>query len=98
MTTTTIELPADSPLASPPCSRFRVEERSGIVAIYDTEHDLYDDTPGCHGDYPWCVAYWTGHPVKDEEKGYIKYWEVDNWKIKRAHETCDLLNSLCENA
>lgn len=43
-----------------PNPRFRVEQRTGIVAIYDTHHPEYEDTNGCHGDYPWVVCFWMG--------------------------------------
>lgn len=67
--------------------RFRVEERSGIVAVYDTHHTDYQETPGCHPDYPWCVASWMG--IYDTVAGH---WSVDPWKIDRAHALAAALN------
>ena len=73
-------------------SRFRVEERSGIVAVYDTEHPEYQDTPGCHADYPWTVCSW--HGTFDETAGH---WNVDQRWIDKAHAACELLNTLSAN-
>ena len=74
-------------------SRFRVEERSGRVAVYDTEHPEYQDTPGCLDDYPWTVCSW--HGVFDEKAGH---WKVDQRWVDKAHATCELLNTLSANA
>lgn len=69
-------------------SRFRVEERSGIIAVYDTAHPEYDeDSPGCHGDYPWTVCFWKGW--YDEKAGH---WSLEKRWIEKAHEACRLLN------
>ena len=70
-------------------SRFRVERRSGIVAVYDTEHPEYQDTPGCHADYPWTVCSW--HGAYDETAGH---WNVDQRWIDKARAACELLNTL----
>lgn len=76
------------------CSpRFILEERSGIVAIYDTHHPDYEQTPGCHADYPWVVCHWNGSPVYSDAGG-IAYWEVEPRWITKARQTRDLLNSL----
>ena len=72
--------------------RFRVERRSGIVAVYDTEHPEYQDTPGCHADYPWTVCSW--HGAFDEKAGH---WNVDQRWDDKAHAACDLLNTLSAN-
>jgi len=72
--------------------RFRVEARSGIVAVYDTAHPDYHDTPGCHADYPWTVCSWGGS--YDQKTGH---WNVDQRWLDKAHATCDLLNELSEN-
>jgi hypothetical protein len=73
-------------------SRFRIEERSGIVAVYDTAHAEYQDTPGCHADYPWTVCSW--HGAYDEKAGH---WNVDQRWIDKARAACDLLNTLSAN-
>lgn len=73
-------------------SRFRVERRSGIVAVYDTEHPEYQDTPGCHADYPWTVCSW--HGTYDETAGH---WKVDQRWIDKAYAACELLNTLSAN-
>lgn len=73
-------------------SRFRVEERSGIVAVYDTTHPEYRDTPGCHADYPWTVCSW--HGAYDETAGR---WNVDQRWIDKARAACELLNTLSAN-
>lgn len=78
---------------TPEADRFTLEERSGIIAIYDTEHPDYQDTPGCHADYPWVVAHWNGSPVMNVNGG-IDYWKVDNRWVNKAKETLNLLNSL----
>jgi hypothetical protein len=74
-------------------SRFRIEERSGIVAVYDTAHPEYQDTPGCHADYPWTVCSW--HGAYDEKAGH---WNVDQRWIDKARAACELLNTLSANA
>ena len=73
--------------------RFRVEERSGIVAVYDTAHPEYQDTPGCHADYPWTVCSW--HGAFDEKAGH---WNVDQRWVDKARAACELLNTLSANA
>lgn len=73
-------------------SRFRVERRSGIVAVYDTEHPEYQDTPGCHADYPWTVCSW--HGTYDETAGH---WKVDQRWVDKARAACELLNTLSAN-
>ena len=73
-------------------SRFRVERRSGRVAVYDTEHPEYQDTPGCLDDYPWTVCSW--HGTFDETAGH---WKVDQRWIDKAHAACELLNTLSAN-
>jgi len=80
----------DEPTCSP---RFILEERSGIVAIYDTRHPDYENTPGCHADYPWVVCHWNGSPVYSDAGG-IAYWEVEPRWITKARQTLDLINSL----
>ena len=67
--------------------RFRIELRSGIVAVYDTHHPEYEDTPGCHADYPWGVAAWHGEYNKE-----AGYWEIEQWKIEKAYQLVSLLN------
>ena len=79
-----------------PCSRFRVEERSGVVAVYDTEHPEYHDTPGCHADYPWVVCSWHGRyvePSSPECTNGAGHWVLDKWQTDKAHEACRLLNA-----
>lgn len=44
-------------------NRFRVEERSGIIAVLDTKHADYKDTPGMSGGYNFVIAHWTGFQV-----------------------------------
>ena len=73
--------------------RLRVEERCGRVAVYDTEHPEYQDTPGCLDDYPWTVCSW--HGTFDETAGH---WKVDQRWIDKAHAACELLNTLSANA
>ena len=73
-------------------SRFRVEERSGIVAVYDTKHPEYRNAPGCHADFPWVVCSWSGS--YDEKAGH---WNVDQRWIDKAHAACELLNHLNSN-
>ena len=73
--------------------RFRVEERSGIVAVYDTAHPEYQDTPGCHADHPWTVCSW--HGAFDEKAGH---WNVDQRWVDKARAACELLNTLSANA
>jgi len=73
-------------------SRFRVEERSGIIAVYDTAHPEYQDTPGCHADYPWTVCSW--HGAFDEKAGH---WNVDQRWVDKARAACELLNTLSAN-
>lgn len=82
----------------PPCSRFRLEERSGIVAIYDTHHPEYEDTPGCHADYPWVVCSWGGRYVTPPDPECLNgcgHWTVEKRWIEKARQTLELLNSLC---
>ena len=67
--------------------RFIVEERSGIIAIYDTHHQAYRNTPGCHADYPWVVAAWYGEYNKERSR-----WEIRKWKIEKAYQLASLLN------
>ena len=76
--------------------RFLLEERGGIVAIYDTSHPEYEVTAGCQADYPWVVAHWNGSPVMNESGG-IKYWEVEPRWTAKAKETLELLNSLAND-
>ena len=76
-------------------SRFRLEERSGIVAIYDTAHPEYRDTPGCHGDYPWTICHWNG--VYTADAGGFGKWSVDERLLEKAKQTCALLNDLHAN-
>ena len=71
-------------------TRHRVEERSGIILIYDTEHEEYQDTPGAHADYPWVVASWHGYCVESLSGDY---WEIHDWQRKKANHLCNLLNS-----
>jgi hypothetical protein len=91
----------DGTLLSPPtCSRFRIEERSGIVAIYDTQHPEYEETAGCHADYPWIVCSWGGRYVTPPDPECLNgsgHWTVEKRWIEKAHQTLDLLNSLCAN-
>ena len=67
--------------------RFKVEERTGIIAVYDTSHPGYEDAPGCHADYPWVVASWTG--VYNESEGF---WSMQQWQRDKAYALCNLLN------
>ena len=81
-------------------SRFRLEERSGIVAIYDTQHPEYADTPGCHADYPWVVCSWKGRYVTPPDPECLNgcgHWTVEKRWIEKACRTLELLNSLCAN-
>ena len=87
-------------LSLPTCSRFRLEERSGIVAIYDTQHPEYMDTTGCHADYPWVVCLWSGRYVTPPDPECLNgcgHWTVEKRWIEKAHQTLELLNSLCAN-
>jgi hypothetical protein len=68
--------------------RFRVEERSGIVAVHDTAHVEYQKTPGSHADDPWTVCSWIGE--YDKQEGH---WNVDRRWIDKAHAACQLLNA-----
>ena len=88
-------------LSPPPCSRFRLEERSGIVAIYDTQHPEYVDTPGCHADYPWVVCSWKGRYVTPPDPECLNgcgHWTVEKRWVEKAYRTLELLNSLCANS
>jgi hypothetical protein len=71
----------------PPKPRFIIEERSGVIAIYDTLHPEFEETQGCHSDYPWTVASWHGS-FNDG------YWTLNQWQIDKAKSTCQLLNCL----
>ena len=75
-----------------PTPRYRVEERSGIVAVYDTQHPQYEITNGCHGDYPWVVASWSG--IYDKE---AVHWDVEAWKVEKAHALVRELNAAKES-
>ena len=80
--------------------RFRIEKRSGIVAIYDTQHPEYEQTAGCHADYPWVVCSWGGRYVTPPDTECLNgcgHWTVEKRWIEKAHQTLDLLNSLCAN-
>lgn len=72
--------------------RFLLDERSGIIAIYDSQHRLFHETAGCHADYPWTVCYWSGKQV-EHENGSVS-WTLDPEVIQKARETCDLLNGI----
>lgn len=78
--------------------RFILDERSGIVAVIDTRHSKYDpEIPGCHADYPWVVASWSGSYVKPpnpECLNGVGHWTVEKRWITKAAETCRLLNEL----
>lgn len=85
---------------APGCSRFRIEERSGIVAIYDTHHPDYSDTPGCHADYPWTVCHWQGRYATFPDPACVNgtgNWTVEKRWIDKAQSTLDLLNRLHAN-
>lgn len=71
--------------------RFHLEERLGIWAIYDMEHPEYQDAPGCHADYPYVVASWSGERVDDEE-GHLHHWEMPEWKQRKAKRLLAILN------
>lgn len=78
--------------------RFRIEHRSGIIAVYDMKHPKYTDTP--YSDYErspalseWTVASWNGQ--YNEAK---LCWEIDPVWVDKAHAACNLLNDLWERA
>ena len=75
--------------------RFHLEERSGILAIYDTHHPawkaLREPPPGCSSDSDFVVCWWSGHSV---ESVAGLYWEVEQRWIDQARSTITLLNSL----
>ena len=71
----------------PPRDRFVVDERSGIIAIYDTHHPQYKETPGCSRKFPWTVASWEGSMSTDGT-----HWLLDPWQIEKAHALADMLN------
>ena len=90
------ELDAAHEPSHPEGSRFRVEERSGIVAVYDTAHPEYQDTPGCHADYPWVVCSWRGRYVKPPSPECINgvgHWVLEGWQLEKARNVCGLLNA-----
>lgn len=68
-------------------NRFIVDERAGCVAVIDTKS--FPDTPGLQADLNGVLAYWDGYKLK---LAYGDRWEVEDWKIKKAHELCNLLN------
>lgn len=70
-------------------TRFVVEERSGIVAILDTEHEDYQVTPGLSRDYPWVVSIWLGSydPIH-------QCWSMDECAIENAHRQCQIMNTV----
>jgi hypothetical protein len=67
--------------------RYELEKRSGIIAIYDTEHPKFERTEGCHVDYPWVIASWTGtHSRKTNS------WRMKDYQVKQAEHLYSLLN------
>jgi len=70
-------------------SRFLLERRSGIIAIYDTYHPKYQETDGCHSDYPWVIMSWFG--TYNNEMGF---WEIPKQKITEANNLFNLLSQL----
>jgi len=77
--------------------RYIIEERTGIVAIYDTQHPEFKETNGCHSDYPWVVCSWTGRyvvPPDPECQNGCGHWIVEDRFIKEAYQTLELLNTL----
>lgn len=75
--------------------RFQVDERSGIIAVYDTHHNQYHETEGCHADYPWVVCHWSGHRVEQEDGSTA--WSLDPRWVRKAEEACELLNELASS-
>lgn len=71
--------------------RFHLEERLGILAIYDMEHPEYQDSPGCRADLPYVVASWSAERVDDEE-GRLHHWEMPEWKQRKAKRLLAILN------
>jgi hypothetical protein len=71
-------------------NRFRVEKRTGIVAIYDTKHPDYHDANGCHADFPFVVAHWSGYAAKGDD-GCVR-WNLCDWQIEKARKLCAMLN------
>jgi hypothetical protein len=81
----------------PQLVRFVLEQRSGIVAIYDTAHPEYKVTVGCHADYPWVVCHWCGRYVTPPDPECVNgcgHWVVEQRWVEKAKETLELLNSL----
>jgi len=71
----------------PISDRFIMDVRSGIVAIYDTDHPDYDGMPnGCQSDYPFTVAAWFGY--NDGQ------WKMHKCDLLQANEIHDLLNGV----
>jgi hypothetical protein len=71
--------------------------RTGIVAIYDTHHPEYRDTPGCLDDYPWVVAAWEGIYVPPSGPQTYGHYIMPERKLRHARKTCDLLNYFSAN-
>ena len=82
-------------------NRFVIEQRSGIIAIYDTEHEKCIETQGCHSDYPWVIASWKGHYVTPPDPECLNgtgHWVIEKRWIDKAHEVCATLNTLAEHS
>lgn len=67
--------------------RYKLEKRTGIWAIYDTEHPDYCEQPGCNADFPWVVAYWDG-VCGDGDDG----WVIPDFRKSQAEKLLSLLN------
>jgi len=77
--------------------RYILEIRSGIVAIYDTAHPEYVDTPGCHWDYPWTVLYISGEYVDANDprcQNGAGHWHVDDSKVEKMKQLVDFMNEI----
>ncbi len=66
-------------------TRFRIEERVGVIVIYDIQHPEYEDETECHVGFPSVVASWHGYYDKDR-------WKIWDWQKEKAKKLCDMLN------
>jgi outer membrane receptor for Fe3+-dicitrate len=67
--------------------RYKLEKRSWIWAIYDTEHPEYHDKSKLDAAYPWIVAYWEAVCVDGNDE-----WVMVEFKKSQAKELLALLN------
>ena len=64
-------------------NRFKLDKRTGCMAIWDTEHPNYNpEYPGCHHDLPEIVWYEHGQP---QEGGGWEFSELQTERIESIH-------------